>query len=179
MNLSKIAAVLSLSLLACASANAVNKTDGSVSKKITLTAQISDSIYVSKPDGSSWYNTEELEADDNKQKHFSKMLPVRVWSKNKDFTVSLAQPLTLSSGHYEMQNPKVTLATPQGDLNVTYGSAQTVTQVASSEGGFDGVYNLSIDVDAPPEAVKGSPSTNGSYSGDLVMLFEPSAGVEF
>lgn len=179
MKLRKIAAILSLSLFACASANAVNNVNGNVSKKITLTAQISDSIYVSKPDGSSWYSTEELEAEDNKQKHFSKMLPIRVWSKNKEFTVSLAQPLTLSSGYYEMLNPKVTLATPQGDIDVKYGAGQTVTQTVTSDGGFDSVYNLFIDVDAPSAAEKGSPSTNGSYNGDLVMMFEPSAATAF
>lgn len=176
MKLSKFATLLSLSLFACASVNAAEKSEGSISKKITLTAQISDSIYVSKPDGTSWYNTEELEADNNQQKHFSKMLPLRVWSKNKDFTISLAQPLILSSGYYEMQNTKVTMATPRGDVDVKYGAAQTITQTVKSEGGFDSVYNLFINMDAPLSATEqGSPSIIGSYSGDLVMLFEPSA----
>ncbi|RDS99995.1 fimbrial assembly protein, partial [Burkholderia contaminans] len=52
-----------------------------VSKKVTLTAQINDGIFVSKPDGSTWYGTEELEANDYTQTKFSKTLPVRVYTK--------------------------------------------------------------------------------------------------
>lgn len=176
MKLSKFATLLSLSLFACASVNAANTSAGSVSKKITLTAQISDSIYVSKPDGTSWYNTEELEADDNMQKHFSKMLPFRVWSKSKDFKISLAQPLILSNGHYDMLNTKVIVGTPLGDIDVKYGAGQTITQPVGDKEGFDSVYNVVIETDAPvADETQGSPSTIGSYSGDLVMLFEPSA----
>ena len=40
----------------------------SVVKKITLTAQIGDSIFVSRPDGSGWYDHEELDATDRTQR---------------------------------------------------------------------------------------------------------------
>ncbi|NTX26231.1 fimbrial assembly protein [Burkholderia pyrrocinia] len=144
-----------------------------VSKKITLTAQINDGIFVSKPDGSTWYGTEELNATDYTQAKFEKTLPVRVWSKNADFNVSLAQPLKMSSGRYEMKNAKVSLSGSSGDAEVTFGAVQKITQVTAGNGGFDEIHNLKINVDAPTQI--GTNSTNGSYSGDLVMVFEPVA----
>ncbi|WP_322074667.1 CS1 type fimbrial major subunit [Burkholderia cepacia] len=146
-----------------------------VSKKITLTAQINDGIFVSKPDGSTWYGTEELDAADYTQSKFSKMLPVRVWSKNADFNVSLAQPLKLSNGKYEMANAAVTLSSSSGDTAVTFGTAQKISQTVEGNGGYDEIHHLKINVDAPTK--KGNVSTNGSYSGDLVMVFEPLAAV--
>lgn len=175
MKLSNIALIMAAAFLTAGAANAETKSESSVSKKITLTAQINDGIFVSKPDGSTWYNTEALEPDDYKQTHFSKVLPIRIWTKNPDFNVSLAKPLKMSSGYYEMLNPKVVLNTAQGDLDVVEAAPVKVTQTVTADGGFDAVYNLKIDVDAPPTAADGKPSINGSYSGDLVMLFEPSA----
>ncbi|WP_081062103.1 hypothetical protein [Burkholderia territorii] len=49
---------------------------GSVTKKITLTAQINDVMFVSKPDGSTSYTTEELEPAAYTQAAFSKTLPI-------------------------------------------------------------------------------------------------------
>ncbi|ALX14386.1 fimbrial assembly protein [Burkholderia cepacia JBK9] len=144
-----------------------------VSKKITLTAQINDAIFVSKPDGSSWYNTEELAPTDYTQSKFTKTLPVRVFTKNADFNISLAQPLKMSSGAYEMKNAKVTLSSNAGPSEVKFGAVQKITQTTPGNGGFDEIHNLKIDVDAPAQL--GSISTNGSYSGDLVMVFEPAA----
>ncbi|WP_456311380.1 hypothetical protein [Serratia proteamaculans] len=181
MKLSNISLALAVTLSFAGAAHAATKSDGSVSKKIVLTAQINDGIFVSKPDGSSWYNTEELEASDYKQAHFSKTLPVRVWSKSADFNISLASELKMSSGKYEMLNPKVVIVTNQGDKDVNFGSTTKVTQVTAGEDGFDAVYDLKIDVDAPakPKAKAGSgESIDGSYSGELVMLFEPVAAVE-
>ncbi|KVC86686.1 fimbrial assembly protein [Burkholderia ubonensis] len=145
-----------------------------VTKKITLTAQINDAIFVSKPDGSTWYSTEELEPVDYTQSAFSKTLPIRVWTKNPNFNISLAQPLKMSSGYYEMLNAKVTLTSNKGDSEIKFGSSQKVTQVVAGNGGYDEIHNLKIDVESPKS--NGSVSTNGSYSGDLVMLFEPVAG---
>lgn len=179
MKFNKIATVMAAALLVVGAANtalAVNQPENSVQKKITLTAQINDGIFVSKPDGSTWYSTEELDADDYKQTHFSKVLPIRVWTKNPDFNVTLAQPLKMSSGYYEMQNSKVVLTTSQGDVDLVAGNAEKVTQTTATADGYDSIYNLKIDVDAPPTAEEGKPSTNGSYSGDLTMYFEPSAG---
>lgn len=174
MKLSNLALVMTAVLMAAGAANAATTPKNTVSKKITLTAQINDAIFVSKPDGSTWYSTEELDADDYKQKHFSKVLPIRVWTKGTDFNISLAQPLKMSSGYYEMKNPTVTLSTPQGDLDVAFGTAQKVTQIVQTDDGYDAVYNLNVAVDAPEKADGDTAaSTGGSYSGDLVMLFEP------
>ncbi|WP_321852129.1 CS1 type fimbrial major subunit [Burkholderia diffusa] len=144
-----------------------------VSKKITLTARIDDGIFVSKPDGSTWYSTEELQADDYTQTKFSKTLPVRVWSKNADFNISLAQPLKLSNGKYEMKNAAVTMSSNSGDAAVTFGTAQKITQTVAGNGGFDEIHDIKINVEAPTKV--GTVSTSGSYSGDLVMVFEPLA----
>ncbi|MCA8252710.1 fimbrial protein [Burkholderia sp. AU31624] len=144
-----------------------------VSKKITLTAQINDGLFVSKPDGSTWYGTEELSATDYTQTKFEKSLPVRIWSTNADVNVSLAQPLKLASGKYEMKGVKVALSGNSGDTEVKFGAAQKFTQVTSGTGGFDEVHNLKISAEAPAKV--GEVSTNGSYSGDLVMVFEPVA----
>ena len=157
--------------LSTAMVGMVQAADNTVSKKITLTAQINDALFVSKPDGSTWYGTEELEAADYTQKKFAKTLPVRVWSTNDEFNVSLAQPLKLTNGNYEMTNAVVDL----GDQAVTYGATLSVTQTTAGVGGYDQVHNLAISVDAPTKV--GSVSTNGSYSGDLVMIFEPVAAV--
>lgn len=153
--------------LSTAMVGMVQAADNTVSKKITLTAQINDALFVSKPDGSTWYGTEELEANNYTQTSFSKTLPVRVWSTADDFNVTLAQPLKMSSGAYEMVNAAVTL----DDQVLEFGSVLTVAQTVGSVGGYDQVHELAISVDAPTKV--GAVSTNGSYSGDLVMLFEP------
>ncbi|KVK98520.1 CS1 type fimbrial major subunit [Burkholderia ubonensis] len=171
MKLSKL--VLAMSITGALFGVAHTAQADSVSKKITLTAQINDAIFVSKPDGSTWYGTEELDANDYTQTKFSKTLPIRVWTKNPDFNISLAQPLKMSSGYYEMKNPQVSLTSSAGDNEVKFGAVQKITQTVAGNGGFDEIHNLKINVDAPTQA--GTVSTNGSYSGDLVMLFEPVA----
>ena len=147
-----------------------------MSKKITLTAQINDAIFVSKADGSTWYGTEELEAADYRQKSFSKSLPVRVWTKSADFKVSLQQPLKMSNGFYEMKNAKVTFSSGAGENEVKFGAPLSVKQVTSTADGFDEIHNVVVNVEAPTKTA-GGPETNGSYSGDLVMVFEPVAAV--
>ena len=153
--------------LSAAMVGMVQAADNSVSKKITLTAQINDALFVSKSDGSTWYGTEELDANNHTQTSFSKSLPVRVWSTADDFNVTLAQPLKLSNGAYEMVNPVVTV----DNKALNFGSVLTIDQTVAGVGGYDQIHDLSISVDAPTKV--GAVSTNGSYSGDLVMLFEP------
>ncbi|UQO38960.1 CS1 type fimbrial major subunit [Burkholderia cepacia] len=170
MKLSKIALALGMSAALFGMAHTAQA--DSVSKKITLTAQINDGIFVSKPDGKTWYDTEELQATDYTQSKFEKTLPIRVWTKNADFNVSLASALKMSNGHYEMKNAKVQLSSQAGDHDITSG-VQKITQTVASNGGFDETHFLKINVDAPTQA--GTQSTNGSYSGDLVMVFEPAA----
>ncbi|MDX9668006.1 CS1 type fimbrial major subunit [Pseudomonas sp. P5_152] len=144
-----------------------------VSKKITLTAQINDALYVSKPDGSTWYSTEELEPTNYTQSEFKKTLPVRVFSKNSEFNVSLGQQLKMSNGNYEMVSPTVTFGSAAGDKAVTFGAQQKITQSTKVGSDYDEVHDLNISVTAPTKV--GTNSTNGSYSGDLVMIFEPVA----
>jgi hypothetical protein len=173
MKISQLLLALGMTGVMVGMASAAPLPANTVSKKLTLTAQINDAIFISKPDGGSWYSTEELEANDYTQKKFTKTLPVRVWTKNADFNVSLAQPLKLSNGSYEMPNAKVVLGSAQGEKAVTFGTAQKITQVVSTTDGYDEVHDVKITIDAPTKV--GTLSTNGSYSGDLIMLFEPVA----
>ncbi|MEK7886882.1 CS1 type fimbrial major subunit [Burkholderia contaminans] len=172
MKLSKLVLAMGVTTALFGIAHTAQAAD-SVSKKITLTAQINDGIFVSKPDGSTWYGTEELEANDYTQTKFSKTLPVRVYTKNPDFNIWLKQPLKMSNGDYEMKNAKVTIGAAAGEAEVKYGAVQKVTQTVAGNGGFDEIHDLKINVDAP--TMVGTNSTNGSYSGDLVMVFEPLA----
>ncbi len=144
-----------------------------VSKTITLTAQINDAIFVSKPDGSTWYGTEELDAKDYKQTEFTKTLPIRVWTRGAAFNVSLAKPLQLSNGVYQMTESKVSMTHATGEGDVKFGSPLKVVQVALKTDGYDEQHDLKISVKAPIKTANSTVSTNGSYSGDLVLLFEP------
>lgn len=176
MNFKVALIAVGLSSVLVGMAQAATVPANTVSKKITLTAQINDAMFVSKTDGSTWYGTEELAADDYTQKAFSTTLPIRVWTKGSEFNVSLAQPLKMSNGVYEMTGAKVTMGHSGGDSAVTFGAPLKVTQTVTGNGGFDEIHNLKVDVKAPVKTATG-PSTNGSYSGDLVMLFEPVAAV--
>ncbi|WP_302053192.1 hypothetical protein [Achromobacter pestifer] len=40
-----------------------------------------------------------------------------------------------------------------------------------TDGGYDEIHNLEISVDSPKQS--GTQTVNGSYSGNLVMVFEP------
>ncbi|MFC6299298.1 fimbrial assembly protein [Pseudomonas sp. CCM 7893] len=176
MKISQLILALGMGSVLIGSVSAAPLPANTISKKITLTAQINDALFVSKPDGSSWYGTEELDADDYKQQKFTKTLPVRIWTKNADFNASLAQPLKMSSGSYEMVDAKVTLSSAQGEKTLSFGAVQKITQIVSTADGYDEVHNVNISVSAPTKV--GTLSTNGSYSGDLVMLFEPVAAAE-
>ncbi len=173
MKIRKLVLALGASSALAGIAHAGQVSTEAVVKKITLTAHIGDSIFVSKPDGSTWYGTVELDADDYTQQTFNKTLPIRVWTKNPDFTVTLAHPLKLSNGSYEMANAQVVLTSAGGTSVVAPGATSKITQVKQAEGGFDEVHDLKIRVAAP--ARTGAASTNGSYGGDLVLLFEPTA----
>lgn len=174
MKLKNILIAMGLSGALIGMAHAAPSSTNIVSKKITLTAQINDAMFVSKADGTTWYETEELEPLDQTQKAFSKTLPIRVWTKNSEFNVSLAQPLKMSNGTYEMTNTTVSIFHAGGEGAVTFGKPLKVTQTVAGNGGYDEVHNLKISAKAPTKTETG-PSTDGSYSGDLVMLFEPVA----
>ncbi|MBK5408891.1 hypothetical protein JFU58_10105 [Pseudomonas sp. TH34] len=176
MKISQLLLALGMSGVMVGVASAAPLPANTVSKKVTLTAQINDAIFISKPDGSTWYSTEELDANDYTQKQFTKTLPVRIWTKNAEFNTSLAQPLKLSNGSYQMANAKVVLGSAQGEKEITFGTAQKITQVLSTADGYDEIHDVKITVDAPAKV--GTLSTNGSYSGDLVMLFEPVAAAD-
>ncbi|MFV9064472.1 CS1 type fimbrial major subunit [Serratia fonticola] len=141
-----------------------------INKKISIVATINDAIFVSKPDGSTWYDTEELFASDRYQTKFaSNDLPVRIYSTTDQVNVTMVQPLTVVRGDStQLSGVKVTL----GGLELSTATAAELTQTTPVTGGFDNTYTLKINADAPTAAVTGT-STNGDYQGDLVMLFEP------
>ncbi|MEZ2760149.1 CS1 type fimbrial major subunit [Providencia vermicola] len=141
-----------------------------IKKDITIVATINDAIFVSKPDGSTWYDKEELFAKDYTQSKFaSKDLPVRVFTTNPDFTISLTQPLTISRNDgAQLNNVQVVFA----GKAVTDGALTEIKQTTTSTGGYDNTYTLKINAEAPTNVAAGS-TTNGQYQGDLVLLFEP------
>ena len=139
-----------------------------VKKEITIVANINDAIFVSKPDGSTWYDKEELFAKDYTQTEFaSNDLPVRVYTTDNEVNVSLVQPLTVTRADgAQLSNIAVSFA----GQAVAVGAQTKVTQTTVAPGGYDNTYTLKINAKAPTNATG---STNGSYQGDLVMMFEP------
>ncbi|WP_175762308.1 hypothetical protein [Burkholderia ambifaria] len=147
-----------------------------VVRKITLTAHIGDSLFVSKPDNSAWYDVVELNATDRAQQAFAMTLPIRVRTTNPDINVTLLQPLRLTNGRDDMANAKVVLAGNAGDAEIASGAARTITLVKPGHDGFygyDETHNLKVSAHA--SAVSGATLINGSYHGDLVLMFEPAA----
>ncbi|MFC0227484.1 CS1 type fimbrial major subunit [Serratia aquatilis] len=141
-----------------------------VEKEITIVANINDAIFVSKPDGSTWYDKEELFAKDYTQTEFaSNDLPVRVYTTDNEVNVSLVQPLTINRADgAQLSDVVVNFA----GKAVVQGTALKVMQTTTAPGGYDNTYTLKINAKAPTNATG---STNGAYQGDLVMLFEPKA----
>ncbi|MBO1016339.1 fimbrial assembly protein [Achromobacter sp. SD115] len=171
MKLNKILIVMGLAGAFAGAAHAANP----ISKAITLTAQIHDALYVSKPDGTSWYSNESLEPTSSSQQEFTKTLPIRVWSKSNAFTVALVKPFELVGTNYTMRNTTVSIthANSGGTPVVISNSPQKVGQgtVNTAIGAYDDLHDLKISVKAPTPTPAGN--TNGSYSGDLVLMFEP------
>jgi hypothetical protein len=161
--------LLSVVAAAILSTGMAHAADG-VEKKINLVATINDAIYVSKPDGKSWYTTEELYAKDYTQTEFaSNVLPVRIFSKAEEINVSLVQAVVIHKDDgAQFQNVVVNFA---GEALPEPGNVNTITQTTALNGGFDNIYDLQILADAP--AASTIESNNGQYQGDLVMLFEP------
>ncbi|WP_024913746.1 CS1 type fimbrial major subunit [Chania multitudinisentens] len=140
-----------------------------VKKEITIVANINDAIFVSKPDGSTWYDREELFAKDYTQTEFaSNDLPVRVYTTDDEVNVSLIQPLTVARADgAQLADVAISFA----GKPVVQGTALNIKQTTVAPGGFDNTYTLKINAKAPTNA--GVNGTNGQYQGDLVMLFEP------
>lgn len=160
--------LLSAMAVAVLSSGFAQAADG-VKKDITIVANINDAIFVSKPDGSTWYDKEELFAKDYTQTQFaSNDLPVRVYTTATDFSVSLVQPLTVARADgAELKNVVINFA----GKPVVQGTPVDITQTTAMNGGYDNTYTLKINAEAPTIAAPGT--TNGQYQGDLVMLFEP------
>lgn len=106
--------LLSVVAAAILSSTMANAAPG-INKKISIVATINDAIFVSKPDGSTWYDTEELFASDRYQTTFaSNDLPVRIYSTTDKVDVTMVQPLTVVRGDStQLNGVKVTL----GGLN--------------------------------------------------------------
>jgi hypothetical protein len=159
--------ILSVVAAAILSTGMAHAADG-VKKEITIVANINDAIFVSKPDGSTWYDKEELFAKDYTQTQFaSNDLPVRVYTTDTEVNVSLVQPLTVSRfDGAQLSGVAVSFA----GKPLTVGAQTNVIQTTTAPGGYDNTYTLKITADAPTNATG---TTNGSYQGDLVMMFEP------
>lgn len=141
-----------------------------INKKISIVATINDAIFVSKTDGSTWYDKEELFASDRYQTKFaSNDLPVRIYSTSSKVDVSLVQPLTVArADSAELSGVNVNL----GGKDLSTGTPAELTQSTPVTGGFDNTYTLKITANAPTNVAAGA-TKNGDYQGDLVMLFEP------
>ncbi|AHG21051.1 hypothetical protein Z042_16680 [Chania multitudinisentens RB-25] len=139
-----------------------------VQKEITIVANINDAIFVSKPDGSTWYDKEELFPKDYTQTEFaSNDLPVRVYTTQNEVNVSLVQnPIIARNDGAQLADVGVSFA----GKPIVQGTALKITQTSIAPGGFDNTYTLKINAKAPTNA---GATTNGSYQGNLVMLFEP------
>ncbi|MHA7848687.1 CS1 type fimbrial major subunit [Serratia sp. D1N4] len=143
-----------------------------VQKEITIVANINDAIFVSKPDGSTWYDKEELFAKDYTQTSFaSKDLPVRVYTTDNEVNVSLVQnPVIARTDGAQLSNVAVSFA----GKPVVQGTPLKVMQTTVAPGGYDNTYTLQVTAGAPTNIGSGpGATTNGSYQGDLVMMFEP------
>lgn len=165
MKLNKLIIALGLSVASIGVATAADP----LAKSIDLKATINDSIFVSKPDGSTWYDTvEELAPNNYTQTEFSKTLQVRVYSSLNGFQVSLAQPLTLVNGGLSM-----TGVAKLGGKTLSTTAEKIKMTVASAAGGtaHDETYDLEIKA-TPPAATPGGASRNGAYTGKLAMVFE-------
>ncbi|MEK6353238.1 MAG: hypothetical protein V4796_14410 [Burkholderia cenocepacia] len=146
-----------------------------VIKKITLTAHIGDSLFVSTPDNAA-YGVVELNATDGRQRTFATTLPIRVRTTNPDINVVLLQPLRLSNGRDDLANAKVVLTGKAEDAEIMPGAARTLTLVKPGHDGFDGYDETrNVKVSAQATTVGAAASINGRYRGDLVLVFEPAA----
>lgn len=148
--------------------NSVSYAAEGVKKEITIVANINDAIFVSKPDGSTWYDKEELFAKDYTQTEFSSRdLPVRIYTTDNEVNVSLVQPLTVARADgAELSNVSISFASKP----VVKGTPVKITQTTTAPGGYDNTYVLKINAKAPTNSTG---TTNGQYQGNLVLLFEP------
>ncbi len=145
-----------------------------VVKTIKITANISDSIFVSRPDDGGWYSAVSLAATDGTQKSFAADIPVQVWTTTPGVNVSLVHPLDLvrTDAAYKMEQVNVKFGDGSGagkDFGVGHGS-QPFVQTVKVGNGYQGVYHLQIKANSPTSADRAT--TQGDYTGDLVMLFE-------
>jgi hypothetical protein len=173
----QLAVIFTSGLLFFSGMSQAQENNASVTKTISITATIGDSIFVSRPQGGGWYQTVDLAANDGTQQSFASSIPVQVWSSTPEFNVSLVHPLEIvrTDSAYIMDGVKVRFADAGGkgkDLG-TSGVVQTFNQKAKVGNGYQSVYQLNVNAHAPKS--NGNADTQGLYTGEMVMLFEIAA----
>ncbi|AHG22748.1 hypothetical protein Z042_10655 [Chania multitudinisentens RB-25] len=179
MHISKLCVAIVGGLLIFSEMAQAQNSQTGVVKTIRITANISDSIFVSRPEGGEWYDTVGLVATDGRQRSFTANIPIQVWTTTQGVNVSLVHPLdiTRTDAVYKMEKVGVRFGDAGSagkELGVGH-ATQTFTQKLKVGNGYQSVYQVQIKADAP--AARNDVSTQGYYTGDLVMLFEipPSA----
>lgn len=158
-------------------AHAETASPQAVVKKISLTAHIGDSLFVSKPNDASLNDVVELTAMAGAQQTVAATLPIRVRATNPDINVVLLQPSGLPSGVDRPADVKVGLTGNTGNLDSVSGAGRTVRLAKHGHDGFDG-YDETRDlkISAHAQDVRGTAApAGGRYPASLVLVFEPAA----
>ncbi|RQS58214.1 hypothetical protein DID99_05935 [Burkholderia sp. Bp8986] len=148
-----------------------------VVKKITLTANIGDSLFVSRPDNSALGDVVELNATGGAQQTVGATLPIRVRATNPDINVVLLRPSGSPSGVDGLADVKVGLTDNAGNRGMVPGAGRPVRLAKRGHDGFDG-YDETHDVkiSAHVQDVRGTGQpTVGRNPASVVLVFEPAA----
>lgn len=175
MRFDRCLAVIALCSTLTAVAHAGPVAPQAVVKRVKLVAHIGDSLFVTKPDQTA-YGLVELTATGSSAQVLTATVPIRLRTTDPEVNVTLLQPLRLSNGRDDLANVKVVLKSNSDDVEIAanVGRALTIGKLARDDfSGFDEVRQVKISAKAP-EASGASP-VYGSYRGNMVLIFEPTA----